>query len=347
MIHGIVILIIQAVIVVVTVLFGWRAKLFKALHWRRIFIVQLCVLLLISISQIPVSLKDQAADASNLDLMFLVDNTYSMNAFDGADGKSRMDTAKADIQAIVDKAQGARVGIMSFDYKTHIYLPLTNSGNDLTVALATLHPQDTFDSTSVMKTSDAVAEFNTYVSAIKQKEPTRSRIAIMLSDFELTAKNDSDTAVHDEVTKLATTINGFSIGLGSSTPVQLPSMETNYETYKYEEVKYDGRDPGVTGQDASGNYGPVKSTANPDLGKNVGAALGGGNAQNNDTATIDSLLTKSSTAAVKRTAQSPELKQLNQSYFYAIWAALFFLLLATLEYRTSSVIRRLLKRLFA
>ena len=77
-------------------------------------------------------------DASNLDVIFVVDNTISMQATDGRNKDKRIDNVKEDIEYIIDKLPAANYSLISFFYEAEIKVPLTYDGNTLMVSVRNL-----------------------------------------------------------------------------------------------------------------------------------------------------------------------------------------------------------------
>jgi len=80
--------------------------------------------------------------SNNLDIMFVIDTTLSMEAFDYQDGKTRLEGVKQDVDYILNKIPGANYSVITFDNKSVIKLPLTFDSNAIHASVATLKTPD-------------------------------------------------------------------------------------------------------------------------------------------------------------------------------------------------------------
>lgn len=67
--------------------------------------------------------------SSNLDVLFVVDDTLSMMAQDYNGKNIRLDGVKKDCQTIIEELNGAKFGVVSFNNETSVLCPFTNNGD--------------------------------------------------------------------------------------------------------------------------------------------------------------------------------------------------------------------------
>ena len=103
-------------------------------------VIRLLMIVLVFFINIRIKLPNgyTTQDASNLDVIFVVDNTISMQANDGREKDTRLDNVKEDIQYIVDKLPDANYSLISFFYESEIKVPLTYDSNTLMVSVRNL-----------------------------------------------------------------------------------------------------------------------------------------------------------------------------------------------------------------
>ncbi len=197
-----------AVIAVATVLLGAFAcvQFARAPRGARrrdwaLRLVMLALLVIIAIRpNIP---ADRAAPASSggLEVYFLVDTTSSMAAEDwpadpasstdggvdaSAPAATRLDGARADIDAILGQLAGAEYSLTTVDSTALQRVPLTTDATAVSSAAAVLTPEVTFYSRG--SAIDAAVPFMTELLAdAQQADPGQRRVLFYLGDGEQTA----------------------------------------------------------------------------------------------------------------------------------------------------------------
>lgn len=160
---------------------------------------------------------------SNLDVMFVVDDTISMWANDM--NGTRMDEAKKDINYIMEELAGANFALVTFDNYSEIRSPYTQDVDDV---------KDNLDSISQMDSNNATGTsmntaYNDMESLLKStaKKKNRQAIVFFISDGEITNNDElMDFSGLKEYIK-----NGAVLGYGTE---EGGTMQNEYGNYIYD-----------------------------------------------------------------------------------------------------------------
>ena len=88
--------------------------------------------------------KSHMAVMTNLDFIFAIDNTISMNAEDYIGNKTRLSGVKSDVKKIVDRFPGARYSLITFDNSSRVTIPSTKDINIFYEAVDVLKPYNSY-----------------------------------------------------------------------------------------------------------------------------------------------------------------------------------------------------------
>lgn len=147
--------------------------------------------------------------AYNLDVLFVIDNTISMNALDYNGTNTRLTGVKADCKYIIDQLNGARFSIITFHNTSKIVTPYTKDTNLTIEAIDIMMPiEELYAKGSSLNTP--IDDILTSLQSSKQKND-RTRIIFFISDGEIT--DDSTLASYQEIKKYIT--NGAVLGYGT------------------------------------------------------------------------------------------------------------------------------------
>lgn len=124
-----------------------------------------------------------------VDVLFLVDTTASVNAEDWGEDAPRLDGMKQDLAALAEAHPGARFGLISFDSRAVQRLPFTSDASALQSAVATLRPEITQYSRG-SSVSTAAGLLREVLDEAQQRSPERLRIVYYLGDGEQTASSE-------------------------------------------------------------------------------------------------------------------------------------------------------------
>ncbi len=121
---------------------------------------------------------------TNLDIMFVIDNTISMDAEDVA-GRTRMTALKEDCQYIVKELAGSSFSIVTFSNYSQIVIPYTYDLLSINTAIKTINTKDIFyaQGSNLGIPKDAINYLKENHSAISEDV---KQIIIFISDGEET-----------------------------------------------------------------------------------------------------------------------------------------------------------------
>jgi Ca-activated chloride channel family protein len=208
------------------------------------------VLFAVALSQPQCGTRTELAKRFGVDLVVALDASRSMLARDVK--PSRLERAKLELGALLDRLKGDRIGLVVFAGQAFVQCPLTT---DYAAAKLFLRA---VDSEAVPQQGTAVAEALSQARSLltAADRGARSRVVVLLSDGE-----DHEGAALDEAEKLKQeNIVVISVGVGSATGELIPVL---------------GADGQVTGykRDRAGN--PVMTRLNETILKEIAEKTSG------------------------------------------------------------------------
>ena len=127
---------------------------------------------------------DIQTSTNNLDVLLVIDTTISMNALDGRDSKTRLDSVKEDVEYIIDNLNGARFALVTFDNKSRILIPYIR---DTQMIFHTAQGLKVLDR-SYARGSNISVSIDSMKKALESanKEEDRIQVVFYFSDGEIT-----------------------------------------------------------------------------------------------------------------------------------------------------------------
>lgn len=175
-------------------------------------IIQIIIVILLFIINLRIMIPNNNSQVltNNLDVLFVIDNTISMNAEDYNGNNTRLSAVKQDCKYIVEKLSGARFSVITFNNTAKIMTPYTKDTNITIETVDIIEPIDEL----YAKGSSLNTPLDTMVSSLKssQKKENRIRILFFISDGEIT--DDSSLKSFSEVSKYID--NGAVMGYGTN-----------------------------------------------------------------------------------------------------------------------------------
>jgi len=153
---------------------------------------------------------------SNLDVIFMVDNTPSMGALDYDGTQQRIAGIQKDLLALGNKFQGARLEVITFDSNANIILPFTTDLSAFSSAVQGMTPEPSTYSQGTdisIPISLAVQQLQASKAAYSEHD----RLVFYLSDGEQTA----GTAVQSFAPLSSYISGGAVLGYGTTTGAQM------------------------------------------------------------------------------------------------------------------------------
>lgn len=103
-------------------------------RWIRQIIIVILIFCINLRIMIPGDTKSQTV-SSDLDVIFVIDNTISMLAADYNGNDTRLSAVKNDCEKIVDELNGARFSVITFSNTAKILMPFTKDANIITESI--------------------------------------------------------------------------------------------------------------------------------------------------------------------------------------------------------------------
>ncbi len=306
---------------------GRRRGMWRHFFWRRVVVLWACLLLIVVIALLPLKTNSTSNAVSNRDILFLVDTTQSMNAIDGREGNetTRLENARQDMRSIAEANAGANIGIYTFSDQTSLFLPLTTGTEDVSLAIDTVYTATRFNVVNkVAPYNQVFKDVGTYLESQQRSDPTRQRIVIMLSDFEIYNNQEQVEEVVASANAIKTYGGGF-VGLLYGQPEGARMLNISYDYLNSEyapSYKLYGDDE-VTKYVAK-DYKPVTSVPNPSLADAIAAQLGGTIIKTRDSQAYEPAIEKAAQQSSSRAAQNKQAQALNQNIIYILPALLAF-----------------------
>lgn len=127
---------------------------------------------------------DAKAASSNLDILFVIDNTISMVAEDYAGEVPRLTAVKKDTEYIMDKFGGSKFSIIIFNNNSQILTPFTKDINMTVQGIQTIQIAEELYATG--STPNIVLDDMIKVLKSSKEKENRKRIVFFISDGEIT-----------------------------------------------------------------------------------------------------------------------------------------------------------------
>ena len=172
--------------------------------------------------------------SNNLDVLFVIDNTISMNAEDYDGNKTRLSAVKKDCNYIIKKLNGARFSLITFNNKAKVVTPFTKDYNITTEAIDIITPIEEL----YAKGSSLNTPYDEIINSLKSSEKNDNRIRILffISDGEIT--DESTLKSFKEIAKYIN--NGAVLGYGTTKGgyMKTKSKWSDNEEYIIDESNY-------------------------------------------------------------------------------------------------------------
>ena len=198
----------------IMIIFSAAMLLIVLLNRQHIINRILIIIVLFIISQRPmIRDKEQAVFNLDLDVVFIVDNTVSMNAID-VNGGTRLEAVKRDCKNIMNTFAGANFAVITYGNIAQVKYPFTNEYGTIV---------DIIDSMKIIDPSYATGSAldlpHDYLKMLLESSENKEkhkRVVFFMGDGELTSSESSNTNF-DVYNDLASMIDsGAVLGYGTS-----------------------------------------------------------------------------------------------------------------------------------
>lgn len=167
---------------------------------------------------------------SNLNVLFVIDDTISMLAEDMEGGKTRLDKVKEDCCNIVDELEGAQFSVISFNNDAMLLAPFSSSVDHVKNSINSLYPLESYyaKGTSFDKPKQLMLSL---INSIKSDE--KQKVAVFyISDGEITGE-DASSCSYSEFNSLLD--GGAVLGYGTEEGGKM-RIKSRWDD-SYEEIK--------------------------------------------------------------------------------------------------------------
>lgn len=162
---------------------------------KKIDFISITIIILLFIINLRIMIPNNNIDndLNNLNVLFVFDNTISMQALDYDGKNTRMSGVVEDSTHIINKLYGANFSLISFDNNTKVVIPYTRDVNSIINGFNNIMPIDDL----YAKGSSLNIPYNTIIDYLKKsKEKNNTNILFFISDGEIT-NNDKLRNYHD------------------------------------------------------------------------------------------------------------------------------------------------------
>lgn len=192
---------------------------------------QMILILLFLINLRPmIRLNNQENLTSNLDIIFVIDNTISMNAEDYNGSGKRLDGVKEDSKKIIEDFAGARFSLILFNNTAKLTIPYTRDTEMVKEAIEITEPVKSFfaKGTSLNTPKE---ELEKLLKRSAEEEKERTRIVIFMSDGEITNQQalESYKSLHKYID------GGIILGYGTTEGAHMMDNTTDSYLIDYSE----------------------------------------------------------------------------------------------------------------
>lgn len=174
--------------------------------------------LLIMVSLRPaVGVGDQAAQASNLDVVLVIDTTSSMGAPDWGTGQPRLDGVRSDVRELLPQLAGARFAMITFANTAQVEIPLTSDATAVQTGVDTLvvMPPTYGKGSDLDVVTPVLADV---LTAAAQTDPDRERYVLYFGDGEQTVARPAAGFAGFTAPHAGATVLGYGTVIGARVP---------------------------------------------------------------------------------------------------------------------------------
>ena len=154
---------------------------------RDLLQILIIILLFIINLRIMIPSNNSKTIKNDLDILFVIDNTISMNALDYNGSNTRLSGVKEACNYIIDELNGSRFSVITFDNTSRIVTPYTYDANITREAISIMTPINEL----YAKGSSIDVSLDSIMYSLKnsKKKNDNNRIIFFISDGENTSNN--------------------------------------------------------------------------------------------------------------------------------------------------------------
>lgn len=151
------------------------------------FIRQVMIVILLFVINLRIMIQSDNVKigTSNLDVLFVIDNTISMLAEDMKGNTTRLEVLKEDCQYIMDELDGSKFSVITFNNKSNILIPYTTDMNMASQSIKSINVMEEFYARGSSLNTPLDNMLQQLKSSNEKKD--RTRIVFFISDGEITS----------------------------------------------------------------------------------------------------------------------------------------------------------------
>lgn len=192
-------------------------------------IIQIIMVILIFIINLRIMIPsdNSMVMSNNLDVIFAIDNSISMNAEDYNGNNTRLYAVKRDCNYIVNRLNGARFSVITFNHKATIVTPFTKDNNMTVESIDVIQPINN----TIARGSSLNSSHDLLLKSLQssEKKDNKTRIVFFISDGEIT--DESTLNSFKDISKHIK--NGAVLGYGTKQGGRMKSKSSYSETSEY------------------------------------------------------------------------------------------------------------------
>lgn len=278
--------------------------------------------LLLVISQRPMLRNQEDLMYSlDIDVLFVIDNTASMNAIDVNNG-TRLNLVKQNCKYLIDKMPGASYAVITFGNFSQVRMPFTHDASDIQEIISNIKIVD--PAYAVGSNLDLPYEDMKLLLESSKSKEEHHRVVFYLSDGELTyeEKNKMDLSKFKNISNLINNGAVFGYGTTNGGKIRIDSSLAK---------KYLADSQGFLLDQSKKPYQPAISKLDEGNLKNLATSLGVEYTLMPDTAKLNSIV-EEIVAKAQKNRDDTEYSD-KDLYYYFSMTLLIFLFIELLYYR--------------
>lgn len=209
---------------------------------RKKNIIRAVMVMLLFVINLRIMYSSQGAmiPSTDLDVLFVIDSTISMNAEDyGLNKDTRLSAVKSDCAHIVEQLGGSSFSIIQFDNSAQVLIPYVNDAYVVVSTINTISPVGSLYANGSSLNVPYTA-MEKVLNSSKSNANGRARIVFFISDGEVT---DTSSSLQSYA-KLSKLVDGGAVlGYGTDAGGRMKSYTTNWNIEEKEPeyiTYYDG-----------------------------------------------------------------------------------------------------------
>ncbi len=182
--------------------------------------------------------KSHMVTMTNLDFVFAIDNTISMNAEDYIGNNTRLSGVRSDVKKIVDRFPGARYTLITFDNSSKVPIPATKDTDTFYEAVEVLRPYNSYYAIG----SNLNVPYDDILRITKSSKESKDRITVLIfiSDGEIMGEKTYMNSLksYNEIAQYIDAGAVFGYGTKTGGRMREKDILTNEEEYIKDRRQY-------------------------------------------------------------------------------------------------------------